>query len=300
MSSTEDADFSATKKMSRNSRRRDKLSRVWFMPSKVLNMREEINKGRGRIMKGERIGLEIFRQLSCKVCRKTFHKIQGLVFHGYGEDHGQVNPSWSRRFLKARFVLTDKLRVQDVTEFEEITDLETNVLREKRILPERPFSAKKMKKYNLVVVVRTVPEDIIHNITETDDSNSEDIEVVSDCPTSSSPTLLKETSCCRQQLPGQRLGAMDKVAAWLVVMRGAPQPACPSPPCQTWPTHSSMGLLSGNGGRCWSCQVHSLLFNTLVSRDARYLDVRRSLKMAWRHSCTSGMCISSIRSKSSC
>ena len=115
-----------------------------------------------------------------------------------------------------------KLKVQNEAELEEIIDLEADDWRQKRLLPERKVAAKKMKKYNLVLVVRTVPEEIIHNmddiITDTDISDSEDVEVIFDagnktlCPPSSSSTMIKET---RQQVPMQRLAAMDKVAAWL-------------------------------------------------------------------------------------
>ena len=170
---------------------------------------------------------------SCKVCRKTFHKILCLAFHCFEEDHerrgekedrGDINPSWTRSNLDAISSLRRKLKVQNEAELDEIKDLEDDDWRQKRLLPERRVAAKKMKKYNLVVVVvvRTVPEEIIHNLddisTETDTSDSEDIEVIfvgankTFCPPSSSPTMIKKT---RQELPRQRLGTMDKVAAWL-------------------------------------------------------------------------------------
>jgi len=92
-----DEDFPAIKKKkSRNPKPRDKWSLLWFIPSNVLNMREETTDGKGQtVKKGKRQGFDTFNQLGCKVCRKAFHKYQSLAFHTR-EDHGNMNPAGGR------------------------------------------------------------------------------------------------------------------------------------------------------------------------------------------------------------
>ena len=83
--------FKDGEEKSRNRKPRDKFSCLWFMPSKVLNMREEMLSERSKIVKGKRMGSEIFRQLSCKVCRRTFYKLL----------------NWSNSELDNRITITD-------------------------------------------------------------------------------------------------------------------------------------------------------------------------------------------------
>ena len=103
-----DEDLPAMKKTkSRNPKPRDKWSLLWFIPSQVLNYREEITDGKGRsIKKGKRFGFERFNQLSCKVCRKAFHKYQALTFHTSDEHSGQASNSISSRTLRV-FLVTN-------------------------------------------------------------------------------------------------------------------------------------------------------------------------------------------------
>lgn len=98
LSLRKDEDFPAIKKKkSRNPKPRDKWSLLWFIPSNVLNLREEVSDGKGQtVKKGKRFGFDTYNQLSCKVCRKAFHKYQSLAFHSLDKDHGRLNLSNSR------------------------------------------------------------------------------------------------------------------------------------------------------------------------------------------------------------
>eukprot|EP00091_Calanus_sinicus_P013646 TRINITY_DN3026_c0_g1_i7.p1 TRINITY_DN3026_c0_g1~~TRINITY_DN3026_c0_g1_i7.p1 ORF type:complete len:395 (-),score=123.82 TRINITY_DN3026_c0_g1_i7:42-1226(-) len=98
LSLKKDEDFPAIKKKkSRNPKPRDKWSLLWFIPSNVLNMREEATDGKGQtVKKGKRHGFDTYNQLGCKVCRKAFHKYQSLAFHTREENHGNMNLSTSR------------------------------------------------------------------------------------------------------------------------------------------------------------------------------------------------------------
>ena len=89
-----DEDFPAIKKKkSRNPKPRDKWSLLWQIPSKVLNLREEVTDHKGQIVKkGKRFGFDTYNRLSCKVCKKTFHKYQSLSFHSVDEHNGSMNP----------------------------------------------------------------------------------------------------------------------------------------------------------------------------------------------------------------
>ena len=81
------------KKKSRNPKPRDKWSLLWQIPSKVLNLREEVSDNKGQIVKkGNRFGFDTYKRLSCKVCRKTFHKYQSLSFHSVDAHKGSINP----------------------------------------------------------------------------------------------------------------------------------------------------------------------------------------------------------------
>jgi len=94
-----DQDFPAIqKKKSRNLKPRDKWNLLWFMPSQVLNSREDVTDGKGRVVrKGKRFGFDRFNQLGCKVCRRTFHKYQSLAFHNKDQHNTLSNrPSISR------------------------------------------------------------------------------------------------------------------------------------------------------------------------------------------------------------
>ena len=68
-----------------------KFSCLWFMPSKVLNMREEMLSERSKIVKGKRMGPEIFRQLSCKVCRRTLQTSELIKFRVRQQNHNNWN-----------------------------------------------------------------------------------------------------------------------------------------------------------------------------------------------------------------
>ena len=82
------------KKKSRNPKPRDKWSLLWFIPSQVLNSRDDITDAKGRFVKrGKRLGFDRFNQLNCKVCRKVFHKYQTLTFHSHDVHGGRTNPS---------------------------------------------------------------------------------------------------------------------------------------------------------------------------------------------------------------
>ena len=82
------------KKKARTPKPRDKWSLLWFIPSQVLNSREEESNGRGQVVKkGKRLGFDRFNQLSCKLCRKVFHKFQNFAFHNDDEHDGQTNPA---------------------------------------------------------------------------------------------------------------------------------------------------------------------------------------------------------------
>ena len=98
LSLNKDEDYPAMKKKkSRNPKPRDKWSLLWFIPSNVLNMREETTDGKGQtVKKGKRHGFDTYNQLGCKVCRKAFHKYQSLAFHTREENHGSLNPAGSR------------------------------------------------------------------------------------------------------------------------------------------------------------------------------------------------------------
>jgi hypothetical protein len=175
-----------TRNRSRYPKARDKWSLLWFIPSNVLNMREETTNVKGQVIKkGGRVGFETFNQLSCKDCRTVFHKTLSFAFHCSEENHGHlVNPFSTRSNVHIRTGLTKKLKVQNEEELENILDLGPRQV--KRSLPESTAAAKRLKKYSLVV--RTVPEDIISDIEnmiiedsviiETDDSEA-DIEVTS-------------------------------------------------------------------------------------------------------------------------
>merc|ERR1712179_395070 len=76
------------KKKARIPKPRDKWSLLWFIPSQVLNSREEGSTG---VKKGKRLGFDRFNQLSCKVCRKVFHKFQSLAFHNSDEHDSRIN-----------------------------------------------------------------------------------------------------------------------------------------------------------------------------------------------------------------
>jgi len=90
----DDQDFpSIQKKKSRNPKPREKWNLLWFMPTQVLNSREDVTDGKGKFVKrGKRFGFDRFNQLGCKVCRKTFHKYQSLAFHNK-DQHSQLNRS---------------------------------------------------------------------------------------------------------------------------------------------------------------------------------------------------------------
>jgi len=92
---SKDEDFPAVvKKKSRNPKPRDKWSLLWFIPSQVLNSRDDVTDAKGRFVKrGKRLGFDRFNQLNCKVCRKVFHKYQTLAFHTNDVHGGRVNPS---------------------------------------------------------------------------------------------------------------------------------------------------------------------------------------------------------------
>ena len=96
ISLTKDEDHLAIKKKkARTPKPRDKWSLLWFIPSQVLNSREEESTGRGQVVKkGKRLGFDRFNQLSCKICRKVFHKFQNLAFHNDDEHGGQTNPAY--------------------------------------------------------------------------------------------------------------------------------------------------------------------------------------------------------------
>merc|ERR1712129_228380 len=100
-----DEDFPAMKKKkSRNPKPRDKWSLLWFIPSNVLNLREEGCNEKGQIVKkGKRHGFDRFNELSCKVCRKAFHKYQSLAFHIIDEGHGCLNQSSLTRSVHPPF-----------------------------------------------------------------------------------------------------------------------------------------------------------------------------------------------------
>jgi len=89
-----DQDFPAIqKKKSRNPKPREKWNLLWFMPTQVLNSRDDVTDGKGQFVKrGKRFGFDRFNQLGCKVCRKTFHKYQSLAFHNK-DQHSQSNRS---------------------------------------------------------------------------------------------------------------------------------------------------------------------------------------------------------------
>lgn len=92
-----DEDFPAMKKKkSRNPKPRDKWSVLWFVPTQVLNLREVTGVMGQTIKKGKRIGFDTFNQLTCKICRKTFHKYQSLAVHSVTFKHGHVNIASSR------------------------------------------------------------------------------------------------------------------------------------------------------------------------------------------------------------
>jgi len=99
LSLRKDEDYPAIKKKkSRNLKPRDKWSLLWFIPSNVLNIRDETTDGKGQtVKKGKRHGFDTFNQLGCKVCRKAFHKYQSLAFHTREENHGHLNSAGSRR-----------------------------------------------------------------------------------------------------------------------------------------------------------------------------------------------------------
>ena len=146
-----------TRNRSRYPKARDKWSLLWFIPSNVLNMREETTNVKGQVIKkGERVGFETFNQLSCKDCRTVFHKTLSFAFHCSEENHGHlVNPFSTRSNVHIRTGLTKKLRVQNEEELENILDLGPRQV--KMSLPESTAAAKRLKKYSLVV--RTVPEE---------------------------------------------------------------------------------------------------------------------------------------------
>ena len=89
-----DEDFPAIKKLkSGNPKPRDKWSILWQIPSKVLNLREEVSDNKGKIVKkGNRFGFDTYKRLSCKVCRKTLYKYQSLSFHSVDAHKGSITP----------------------------------------------------------------------------------------------------------------------------------------------------------------------------------------------------------------
>ena len=98
-----DEDFPANKKTkSRSHKPRDKWSLLWFIPSQVLNFREEVDDGKGRnIKKGKRLGFDRFNNLSCKIRRKAFHKYEAFGFHTSNAHDGQYNSSMSSRNIQS-------------------------------------------------------------------------------------------------------------------------------------------------------------------------------------------------------
>ena len=56
-----------------------------------------MDDGKGGMKKGKRFGFDRFNNLSCKMCRKTFHKHQALEFHISDEHDGQLNTSMTSR-----------------------------------------------------------------------------------------------------------------------------------------------------------------------------------------------------------
>jgi len=71
---TEDSDHPMIrKKKPRQRKPREKWNCLWFLPTPVLNRREDYGGGRS----GKREGFTAYNRLSCKGCKKTFHKTIG-------------------------------------------------------------------------------------------------------------------------------------------------------------------------------------------------------------------------------
>ena len=65
-------------------------------------MREEMTNSAGQtIKKGKRSGFDIFNQLSCKTCKRSFHKHQGLAMHINQNHKGSLNISIDRPAIKS-------------------------------------------------------------------------------------------------------------------------------------------------------------------------------------------------------
>ena len=78
-----DENFPAIKKKkSRNPKPRDKWSLLWFIPSQTLNIRKLLQTLKEQLLEAVKtIGFDSFNSLSCRLCRKCFHKKQTLSFH---------------------------------------------------------------------------------------------------------------------------------------------------------------------------------------------------------------------------
>merc|ERR1712179_71383 len=148
------------KKKARIPKPRDKWSLLWFIPSQVLNSREEGSTG---VKKGKRLGFDRFNQLSCKVCRKVFHKFQSLAFHNSDEHDSRINlasprvqhqPAAVQRTYSGPVRKSSRVSSKPVTYDDDVEILEIDVS------PKKPkdMDAKKFGKLTLSAKRKIVEE----------------------------------------------------------------------------------------------------------------------------------------------
>ena len=87
---SQDQDGASAASMKRKQRRKKKViekkwTQLWFVPTHVLEEREEDPSGQKR---GKRVGFDRFNSLSCKRCGLGFHKSESLDLHNMERHEG--------------------------------------------------------------------------------------------------------------------------------------------------------------------------------------------------------------------
>ena len=76
---TDDDDFHINiNRRSRKKKPRNKFNSLWFIPTEVLNNREDQDQRKGNLQ-----GLRTHGRLSCRECSITFHRTEGVRLHDH-------------------------------------------------------------------------------------------------------------------------------------------------------------------------------------------------------------------------